>query len=96
MRNVVTNYTGDRGNWGCQATSRELLRFLQETVPDRDANTITTVPLPTPHAFDRHVESGSGERLRWIYSERKACRERKRCTNLPFSARDRRVVVMPS
>lgn len=38
MRIVVTNYTGDRGNWGCQATSRELLRFLQETVTSISRN----------------------------------------------------------
>jgi polysaccharide pyruvyl transferase WcaK-like protein len=69
MKIVVTNYTGDRGNWGCQATSRELLRFLQETVPDRDASSIITVPLPAPHAFDRHVESGYGGRLRRIYGD---------------------------
>lgn len=68
MRIVVTNYTGDRGNWGCQATSRELLRFLQETAPDRDASSIMTVILPAPHTFDRHVGSGYGGRLRRIYS----------------------------
>jgi polysaccharide pyruvyl transferase WcaK-like protein len=69
MRIVVTNYTGDRGNWGCQATSRELLRFLRETVTDGDAASITTVPLPAPHAFDRHVEAGYGGQLRRVYSD---------------------------
>ncbi len=69
MRIVVTNYTGDRGNWGCQATSRELLRFLREVAPGGEAPTITTVPLPAPHVFDRHVEAGHGDRLRRIYND---------------------------
>lgn len=29
MRISVLNYTGDRANWGCQATSRELLNYLR-------------------------------------------------------------------
>ena len=69
MKLVVTNYTGDRQNWGCQATSRELLRFLGEAVSSWHDISITTVPLPAPHDFDRHVEAVHGSRLRRIYGD---------------------------
>ena len=69
MRLVVTNYTGDRGNWGCRATSHELVRFLRDTVPDLGDASITTVPLPAPHEFDRRVEAAYGRRLRKIYGD---------------------------
>ena len=44
MKISVLNYTGDRANWGCQATSRELLRYLQDVV-EPDAAQFHLVPM---------------------------------------------------
>ncbi|MGQ2907578.1 MAG: polysaccharide pyruvyl transferase family protein [Aliihoeflea sp.] len=42
MKIAITNYTGDRQNWGCQSTSRGLERFLTKHAPGAE---ITTLPL---------------------------------------------------
>lgn len=68
MKIVVLNYTGDRGNWGCQATSRNLLDFLRSTlgcIPQLD---LATVPLPRSHAVDDLVAAAHGARIRGIYA----------------------------
>jgi len=67
MKIVVTNYTGDRGNWGCQATSRNLLRFLEAMFDDADV-TLSTVPLPKKHRLDRLDEDMHGDWLHGLYS----------------------------
>ena len=53
MRVALTNYTGDRGNWGCQATSRNLLAFLKETFSANPSASIDVIPFPTAHPIDR-------------------------------------------
>jgi len=46
MKNVVIlNFTGLRGNWGCQATSFELLKFLAGVFPDGENLHFDFVPL---------------------------------------------------
>jgi polysaccharide pyruvyl transferase WcaK-like protein len=42
LKIAITNYTGDRQNWGCQSTSRGLERFLKKHVPGAE---IMTYPL---------------------------------------------------
>jgi len=42
LKVVITNYTGDRQNWGCQSTSRGLERFLAHHLPGVQ---IATLPL---------------------------------------------------
>lgn len=68
MRIVVTNYTGDRGNWGCQATSRNLLAFLRRSFSPDPGAEISTIPLPAGHAVDTLFEVVYGDRIRSIYA----------------------------
>lgn len=68
MKVCVLNYTGDRSNWGCQATSRNLVRFLREKLAGDGTPVIETVPLPLHHRLDDHTTAGHGERLRRIYA----------------------------
>lgn len=68
MRVALTNYTGDRGNWGCQATSRNLLAFLKETFSANPSASIDVIPFPTAHPIDRLSEAAIGEKIHSIYS----------------------------
>lgn len=67
MKICVLNYTGDRGNWGCQATSRNLLAFLQASLGGIPHLEIVTVPLPKGHPVDGLVAAAHGRRIRGIY-----------------------------
>lgn len=67
MKIVVLNYTGDRANWGCQATSRNLLSFLRSSLHGLPGLEIVTVPLPKGHVVDELVAAAHGARLRSIY-----------------------------
>ncbi len=69
MKIVVLNYTGDRRNWGCQTTSRNLLSFLKTTFVHVDLCDIETIPLPTEHPVDKLVEVAYGKRIEGIYRE---------------------------
>jgi hypothetical protein len=68
MKVVVTNYTGDRGNWGCQTTSRNLLAYLGEVFSNAPAPVITTVPLPAHHPSDDFVSSVYGRTMRAVFA----------------------------
>jgi polysaccharide pyruvyl transferase WcaK-like protein len=48
LKVLITNYTGDRQNWGCQSTSRGLLRFL-----GRHSNVTEIRTLPLKSTFPR-------------------------------------------
>ena len=63
MRVALTNYTGDRGNWGCQATSRNLLALLKETFSANPSASIDVIPFPTAHPIDRLSEAANGEKI---------------------------------
>lgn len=67
MKICVLNYTGDRGNWGCQATSRNLLAFLHASLGGIRHLEIVTVPLPKGHSVDGLVAAAHGRRIRAIY-----------------------------
>ena len=67
MKICVLNYTGDRGNWGCQATSRNLLAFLRASLGGVPHLEIVTVPLPKGHPVDGLVAATHGRRIRSIY-----------------------------
>ncbi len=45
LQAVIINFTGDRGNWGCQATSWELLKFIRQAFGDRLTVPYDFVPL---------------------------------------------------
>ncbi len=67
MKIVILNYTGDRNNWGCQTTSRNLLSFLRKTFAHVDSCDIETIPLSTKHPVDKLVEIVHGKRIERIY-----------------------------
>ena len=68
MKIVVLNYTGNRGNWGCQATSRNLLDFLRSSLAGVPHLDVATIPLPRSHAVDELVAAAHGARIREIYA----------------------------
>ncbi|MSX98239.1 MAG: hypothetical protein F2743_09015 [Actinobacteria bacterium] len=60
---AVLNFTGDRSNWGSQATSWELLRFLHRAFRWDRSTRLTLLPLLPRHAIDREIEDNSGTAL---------------------------------
>ncbi|HEX5933162.1 MAG TPA: polysaccharide pyruvyl transferase family protein [Pseudorhizobium sp.] len=52
MKIVITNYTGDRQNWGCQSTSLGLIRFLRKHLGEVE---ISTLPLKSKFPGLNHV-----------------------------------------
>jgi len=79
MKFVVTNYTGDRGNWGCQATSRNLLAFLKSAFSSLPGAEISLVPFPKHHRLDSMHDAIHGDRIHALYaSEEPAQDELKR------------------
>ena len=69
MKIVILNYTGNRRNWGCQTTSRNLLSFLQTTFAHVDSFDIEMIPLPAEHPVDKLVERTHGKRIESIYRQ---------------------------
>jgi hypothetical protein len=67
MKIVVLNYTGDRGNWGCQATSENLLLFLRMAFGGTGDLNILTVPFPRENKIDRLQEAVYGDFIRETY-----------------------------
>jgi len=59
-RIVIINFTGFRGNWGCQATSVELVKFIAGCFPEGTALNFSFVPLlPSSKvdlAYDRQLD----------------------------------------
>ncbi len=68
MKICIVNFTGNRGNWGCQATSRNLMDFLHKSLSGFDNLEISTVPLPRQHPLDELVGAVHGSRIRSIYA----------------------------
>ncbi len=68
MKIVVLNYTGDRGNWGCQATSQNLVAFLRAALRSFGPLEIVTVPFPRESKLDRLHEAVHGDSLHRLYS----------------------------
>lgn len=54
---AIINFTGFRGNWGCQATSFELLRFIANCFPKDEPLDFTCVPLLPTSTVDRHYDA---------------------------------------
>lgn len=58
MKNVVIlNFTGLRGNWGCQATSFELLNFINGLYPSHEDINFDIVPLLATTELDTKYDS---------------------------------------
>src|SRR5829696_5446501 len=60
-RICIVNFSGFRPNWGCQATSWELLKFVNSVFLPGCVPTVSFVPLPPPceldTQMDRHFEA---------------------------------------
>jgi hypothetical protein len=57
MHIAIVNFTGFRGNWGCQATSFELLKFLAGSVREAEPLSISYVPLLPTSTVDAEYNS---------------------------------------
>lgn len=56
-RIAIINFTGFRGNWGCQATSIELVKFISGCFPEDEALDFSFVPLLPTSKVDIAYES---------------------------------------
>lgn len=68
MKFLVCNYTGFRSNWGSQATSRGLLRFLSKILPEGRIPQIDILPYPPTHWLDHWQSWRYGDSLEAIYA----------------------------
>ena len=69
MKAVILNFTGQRENWGCQATSWNLYRFCWTTLKPLGLDHLAIVPLPPGCISDSFVQKRYGARIRAIYSD---------------------------
>lgn len=68
MKVVIANFTGERPNWGCQATSWELHKFCREVLLPFAPGELITVPNPPVHIFDEIIEKVHGDRIAEIFA----------------------------
>ncbi len=68
MKVAIINFTGGRENWGCQATSDEMLRFCSEVFARAAPVEIALVPCLPKHALDTVIERVHGKRIRRIFA----------------------------
>lgn len=66
-RVCILNFTGERTNWGCRATSWELVRALNRQWPDSRPFELRTVPLLPHHALDVELWRRHGREIREAY-----------------------------
>lgn len=67
MKVVIANFTGERPNWGCQATSWELHKFCREILQPFAPIELTTVPNPPVHILDEIIERTQGNKIAEIF-----------------------------
>ena len=63
-RICIVNFTGERVNWGCRATSWELVRLLNRHWPGERPFALDVIPLLPHHALDREIPARHGPALR--------------------------------
>lgn len=68
MKVVIANFTGERPNWGCQATSWELHKFCREVLLPFAPTELTTVPNPPVHILDEIIERVHGDKIARIFA----------------------------
>ena len=68
MKAAIINFTGGRENWGCQATSDEMLRFCRGIIARWPQSEIMLVPCLPKHALDSFIERVHGKRIRRIFA----------------------------
>ncbi|MFN7225133.1 MAG: polysaccharide pyruvyl transferase family protein [Paracoccaceae bacterium] len=70
MKVVIVNFTGQRENWGSQATSWELHAYLRRILQPLGLTELSVVPFPPGHLLDTWVQWKHGHRIRQILSNR--------------------------
>ena len=63
-RVCILNFTGERQNWGCRATSWELVRVLNRRWPESEPFVLETVPLLPHHALDVRIPEQHASEMR--------------------------------
>ncbi|TXI03437.1 MAG: hypothetical protein E6Q73_04615 [Pseudorhodobacter sp.] len=61
---AIVNFTGFRNNWGCQATSFELMKFMAACFPAKTDLRFSLVPLLSHCAMDLQLQ----DRLDEVYA----------------------------
>jgi len=65
-RVCIINFTGERRNWGCRATSWELVRIMNRSMPVNTNYYLDCIPLVPHHKIDQSIESQHKQYLRSI------------------------------
>jgi len=68
MRAVILNFTADRKNWGCQATSIGLYRFVSHVLKPHGFSQVETVLFPHSHIKDFWQQKIYGTQIREVFS----------------------------
>lgn len=68
LRVCIINFTGERKNWGCQATSWELVRILNRLWPQPKPFILEVIPLLPNHALDREIPEHYGNEIRAAFA----------------------------
>ena len=79
LRLVITNDTGGRSNWGCQATSRAFEAFVRDAFAGFQDPVLDKIPLAAPHPLDRSFQALFGRTIREVYSQMET---EKKCLEL--------------
>ena len=64
LRVTFVNFTGDRPNWGCQATSWELVKLWNRALRRERQSLIDFVPLLPLHQMDQEMSTRFGAEIR--------------------------------
>jgi polysaccharide pyruvyl transferase WcaK-like protein len=86
VRVAVINYTGDRDNWGCRATSRELIGLLERSMPENTTVKPVYVPLLGRRRVDKWVERILGRSVLRALASRQPSRAEMAVLNLACRA----------
>ena len=68
LRVCIINFTGERKNWGCQATSWELVRILNRLWPQPQTFILKVIPLLPHHALDQDITTDYGNEIRAAFA----------------------------
>lgn len=71
MKVVILNYTGFRKNWGSQATSDGLYRWLQNVLGSQNIESLDVIPYPPSHVLDWIVKFFLGGFIRKLLASSK-------------------------
>ena len=81
LRVCIINFTGERKNWGCQATSWELVRILNRLWPQPKTFKLEVIPLLPHHALDREIPTHHGHEIRAAFANPNPTEDQKQRIN---------------